>query len=253
MKKVINGSILAAVCFLLLFFAPGTTSLVFVAAMTLLCAFGYGVGICRINGFAEGFSSAIARIQEMKKITVAENWLYVKQMDSLFRNRYLDGLLARYAKKVEQAKQNPGAILPDIESSISEDHLALRCQKNFLAIIPGTLTGLGILGTFYGLIRGLGGIHFSSVDVVVDSITSLVSGIDTAFYTSIAGVGLSLVFEILTKLSWNDALSILFDFYDCFHSRVIPPEQEQRDLARQEFCRRVSEFMEQHTHEKTAD
>lgn len=244
MKRKINGIILAAVCMLLLYFSPEITSMFFVGIMTILVGFGYVLGIGRINGYAEGFNTSIIKIDDMKKISVSENWLYIKQMDSLFHNRYLDTLFSRYAKKVEGVKMAHGQILPDIENSINEDYLSLQCQKNLINIIPGTLTGIGILGTFYGLLSGLGGIRFSSVDVVVDSISALVSGIDTAFYTSIAGVTLSLIFEIIAKVSWNNMLATMLEFYEIFHSRIISSESNQKDSIQMTFYGRILKYIE---------
>ena len=214
MKKTISGAILAVACLLLLYFSPDTTTMLFVGIMTALVSAGFILGVSRINSFSKGFRTAIAKIEETKKISVSESWLYVKKMDSLFHNKFLDSLFVGYVKKVEASRETPGRLLPDIEDSVNEEYLALRSQRNLLGVIPGSLTGLGILGTFYGLLNGLGGIRFSSVEVVVDSITLLVRGIDTAFYTSIAGVALSLLFEIITRLSWNDMMSGMLDFYE---------------------------------------
>lgn len=50
----------------------------------------------------------------------------------------------------------------------------------------GTLTGLGILGTFVGLLLGLRGISFVTVEAALGSVQSILAGINTAFYTSIA-------------------------------------------------------------------
>ncbi len=244
MKRTIYGAVLAVTCLLLLYFSPDVTSMLFVGVMTLLIAFAYTLGLSRINSFASGFQTAIRKIFDLKNISVSENWLYLRQMDSVFHDRTLDNLFSHYAKKVEGAKIAHNPILPDIEESIYEELLALKCRKGFLGVIPGALTGIGILGTFYGLLKGLGGIHFSSVDVVVDSITNLVSGIDTAFFTSIAGVSLSIIFEILVKLSWNDMLDRMLEFYDQFHNRVIATEKEQQDRIRLALYEKVTAYIE---------
>lgn len=253
MKKIIIAALLACACFFLLFFAPDVSSMFFVGGMTILCSIGYGVGLIRIHLFYEGFQHAIMKMEEMKKFSVSENWLYVKQMDSFFHNRYLDQLFSKYVKKVELILQEKGYFLPDVENYINEDYLALNAMKAFLNVIPGSLTGIGILGTFYGLIRGLGTIQFSSVDVVVESISGLVGGIDTAFYTSIAGVVLSLLFEIITKISWNDMLTTMFDFYERFHNKIILSEKEQKDKIQMVVYKKILNYLERDNDEKTSD
>ena len=64
----------------------------------------------------------------------------------------------------------------------------------FLKSIPGTFTGLGILGTFIGFSTGLTGFD---TDNMTSSITSLLSGIQTAFNTSIVGVVMSIVYNFV--------------------------------------------------------
>lgn len=64
-----------------------------------------------------------------------------------------------------------------------------------LKAMPGTYTGLGILGTFIGFSAGLSNFNTSSTESMQESIKSLLSGINTAFNTSIVGVVLSIVFN----------------------------------------------------------
>lgn len=60
--------------------------------------------------------------------------------------------------------------------------------------IPNILTSLGILGTFLGLSLAL--ISFNSVDseAIRNSINSLLAGMSTAFWTSVAGMATSAIF-----------------------------------------------------------
>lgn len=62
------------------------------------------------------------------------------------------------------------------------------------SVIPNILTSLGILGTFLGLSLAL--LKFNSTDseAIRSSINSLVGGMSTAFWTSVAGMATSAVF-----------------------------------------------------------
>jgi len=58
---------------------------------------------------------------------------------------------------------------------------------------------LGVLGTFIGLTISLGSIDASGSQLV-ENVVGVLAGIDMAFYTSIAGMGLSLVMTVLIKV-----------------------------------------------------
>lgn len=57
---------------------------------------------------------------------------------------------------------------------------------------------LGVLGTFIGLTISLGSIN-TAEDQLVENVTGVLSGIDVAFYTSIVGMGFSLIMTVLVK------------------------------------------------------
>lgn len=58
---------------------------------------------------------------------------------------------------------------------------------------------LGVLGTFIGLTISLGSIN-SGEDQLVENVAGVLSGIDVAFYTSIIGMGFSLIMTVLVKV-----------------------------------------------------
>ncbi|MFD2045506.1 MotA/TolQ/ExbB proton channel family protein [Ornithinibacillus salinisoli] len=57
---------------------------------------------------------------------------------------------------------------------------------------------IGVLGTFIGLTISLGSIDGTG-NQLVENVASVLSGIDIAFYTSIAGMGFSLIMTVLIK------------------------------------------------------
>lgn len=86
------------------------------------------------------------------------------------------------------------------ESYFNPDNLlALTSQKipilPILKAMPGTYTGLGILGTFMGFSAGLSNFNPSTTESMQESIRTLLTGINTAFNTSIIGVVLSIMFN----------------------------------------------------------
>lgn len=59
---------------------------------------------------------------------------------------------------------------------------------------------IGVLGTFIGLAMSLGSIDATG-DQLVENVALVLAGIDVAFYTSIAGMGLSLIMTIVTRVA----------------------------------------------------
>ena len=84
------------------------------------------------------------------------------------------------------------------EERLLDQHLNLR----FWNSVPALLVGVGILGTFVGLVWGLGPfstINFEQTDAIQDAIKKLLSGVSTAFVTSVWGMLTSLLFTGLEK------------------------------------------------------
>ena len=84
------------------------------------------------------------------------------------------------------------------EHRLLEQHLNLR----FWNSVPALLVGVGILGTFVGLVWGLipfSGVDFDQTDKIKEAIQELLSGISTAFVSSVWGMLTSLLFTWLEK------------------------------------------------------
>ena len=66
--------------------------------------------------------------------------------------------------------------------------------------VPALFVGFGILGTFIGLVWGLKSFSdFDSTQAIREAIKTLLSGVSTAFVTSVWGMVTSLLFNILEK------------------------------------------------------
>jgi|GEM_PF-4779965 len=79
----------------------------------------------------------------------------------------------------------------DIEEIFTEERVLEGYNRNLAVTVAGVLTGLGILGTFLGLIIGMAGLGTEIVEMV-ENIGQLLSGMWAAFLTSVVGIACSL-------------------------------------------------------------
>lgn len=73
--------------------------------------------------------------------------------------------------------------------------------RKIIMTVPGIFVGLGILGTFIGIEDGLSAFVFDNSEAINSSIENLIGGMNTAFSTSIAGIGVSIVFMLTLYLT----------------------------------------------------
>ena len=108
---------------------------------------------------------------------------------------FADSLITRNQKIVYKTDETS---LFFSEDRLLEQYLNLR----FWNSVPALLVGLGILGTFVGLVLGLqsfSDINFEHTDKIQQAIKKLLSGMSIAFVTSVSGMLASLLFNALEK------------------------------------------------------
>lgn len=86
----------------------------------------------------------------------------------------------------------------------------------------GTLTGLGILGTFIGLSLGLNSFNGNDIYTISDNVGPLLEGMKVAFHTSVYGIFFSLIFNVVYRALMADAYEKLSQFLAVFRECVMP-------------------------------
>lgn len=230
MKKetIILGFFFVIVCGLLIVFSPDGLSMVFVIIQSILMLLGFIFGIYKVSRYSRAFQVGRYTIHAIKsEVSTSDIWLPLSKHDDIFQYDELNQEFEVYKSHIADAKKNELGILPDIEDVFNENMVTIKTWRGIINQIPETLTGIGILGTFVGLIIGVGGIGFSSVAAAITSLQVLINGIEIAFYTSIVGIILSICFNLSYKYFWNTVVRDLFLFADDFHRMVIPSEDVQ--------------------------
>jgi putative membrane protein len=93
--------------------------------------------------------------------------------------------------------------------------------------LPGILTGIGIIGTFAGLLFGLSNFDSSSVEKMNESITLLISGVRDAFYASAAAIAAAMVITHWEKSLYRKNLAALDDLVDAMNGLFEPGVGEE--------------------------
>ena len=109
-----------------------------------------------------------------------------------------DSLITQSYNEIQIVYKTDEASLFFSEERLLDQHLNLR----FWNSVPALLVGLGILGTFVGLVWGLipfSNVDFANTDQIREAIKELLSGVSTAFVTSVWGMLASILFNGLEK------------------------------------------------------
>ncbi len=121
------------------------------------------------------------------------------------KNTNMAKLGENYSKTINiQTQEGMKSNIP--ASEFINDDSVCKCNKLNLRMIDtasGTLVGLGLLGTFLGLTIGIAHFDSSNTEKINESIQGLLSGMGTAFLTSLFGMSFSLLFTFFDKAIRN--------------------------------------------------
>jgi len=94
-------------------------------------------------------------------------------------------------------------------------------------VIPAVFVSLGILGTFIGITTGISDINTNAdVEGIQTGINTLLSGMKFAFYSSILGIVISLIYQLVDRSIFYKLLTVSSDKLLVVFDKVIPVETE---------------------------
>lgn len=150
-------------------------------------------------------------------------WNEFKDKKEPFGNEALDNAYSKYVKHMNRYATKKGfSQTVDLEEYINEDLLDQVGSSHFNSNISGTMTGLGILGTFIGLSLGLGSFSGNDIFTISDNVGPLLDGMKVAFHTSVYGIFFSLVFNFIYRSMMAYSYEKLSDFLSCYRECVMP-------------------------------
>jgi len=182
------------------------------------------VSFSRLNRCgAELEKVADAMKQEYNQAGGKNLWENYQDNRNLFEEPPLKEMYRKYLMRMRNHRTRMGyGTVCDIEEYINEDLLDKVGKSHFNSGMAGTLTGLGILGTFLGLSMGLGAFDGNDIYTISDNVGPLLSGMKVAFHTSVYGIFFSLVFNFVYRSIVADAYEKLDEFLMTFRQCVMP-------------------------------
>ena len=169
---------------------------------------------------------------EYKEAGETNLWTVYREDTAFFEQKDLQEAFNKYRLRVKGSRTRRRAGAPcDMEEYINEDFLDRVGMNFYNSGVSGTLTGMGILGTFLGLSMGLGAFSGDDIFTISDNVGSLLSGMKVAFHTSVYGIFFSLVFSMIYRSLMSDAYQTLDEFLNVFRQTTQPPIMNEDETA----------------------
>lgn len=171
-------------------------------------------------------------------------WRYYQSRDNLFTQDILRKKYAEYRAEIERLEMLSGDVYRcDIEDYVNQELIDDTIRRNVLNLVSGTMTGLGILGTFIGLTIGLQQFNTGNADEITRSIAPLIQGIKVAFHTSIYGMVFSLIFSFVYKNKIDQATDAMDRFLDAYDHYVVPDSKNESQRQMLAFQKTLADGM----------
>ena len=241
---------MAVVCAaLILFFKQDLTSIVINVAMFVIVAIIFLFAIRKFTiawKMQKALSRAISMIKEDAQTDSRYLWNQYKDQgeNALFPNNILTNQYKKFVTEMQRLEQyQNGDYKVNIEDFINKEYVDAAMKKNLLNLIPGTMTGLGILGTFIGLSFGLQFFNTGTAAEITDSIAPLMEGIKVAFHTSIYGMVFSLVFSFVYRGTMEAVYVQLDEFLNVFNTYVLGDSINDNESSMREMLHDLPETL----------
>ena len=182
------------------------------------------VSFGRLNRCTDELTAMTEQMQKEYREANGKNlWNSYQERKDVFANEELRIAFNKYRMRMKNYRTRRGySNTCDLEEFINEDLLDRIGMNYFNSGISGTLTGLGILGTFLGLSMGLGSFNGDDIYTISDNVGPLLSGMKVAFHTSVYGIFFSLIFNYVYRSIMADAYEKLENFLNAFRQFAMP-------------------------------
>ncbi|WP_445680983.1 anti-phage ZorAB system protein ZorA [Radicibacter daui] len=214
-----------------------------VAALTIVFLIIYLIQGLRVWG---QLSSSLKAVRRLRKAGPAPD---PEEVETAFRGEPLKHLWAEYADTLHELKKagSGEATLSEFRATVPAEAMFTkevlvdaRLFDEFIRHLPGILTGLGIIGTFAGLLSGLGTFKVDpeKIQNTVNGLGPLLEGVQHAFLASGAAIGCAMSVVLISRL-------ILAYFYRLVEHLTNGIDSLYRTGAGEEYLARLVKSSEQ--------
>lgn len=191
------------------------------------------MSFARLNRITDALVFAEEEIRDHYSASQKNLWKEYRQKRDLFPNSVLNAQFGKYQKRIRANTTAKGLVIDAcrIDEYINEELLDQAGMAYFNSAVSGTLTGLGILGTFLGLSMGMNSFSGNDIFTISDNIAPLLDGMKVAFHTSVYGIFFSLIFTFVYRSLMSDAYEKLQNFLITFQECVAPPVSNRDENA----------------------
>lgn len=179
----------------------------------------------RLNRAGDALERVAKSMSTQYEVSSVNLWSQYKEKENVFEDSVLDAQFAKYQRRIKAHTTKKGTVTSacSVEEYINEDLLDQIAGTHYNSVVSGTMSGLGILGTFLGLTLGMLSFTGNDIFTISDNIAPLLSGMKVAFHTSVYGIFFSLVFNFVYRGIMADAYTRLTTFLETFHECTEPP------------------------------
>lgn len=179
------------------------TNLGFLAIMAYMMNRAEKRGFRKMLHFAEMCQQTQGKLESNYRTAKGKAlWEEMQTEEVSFGDEFVDSKWNKYIS---------GELKEDAHTYLDEEEIMSHFEKSYCDMIPGLLTSLGILGTFLGLIFSMGSFGVENADDLQNILGSIVSGMNVAFYTSVYGVALSIMFNLINRRCQKIACESLYE------------------------------------------
>lgn len=182
------------------------------------------VNFARLNRVTDSLMDAAEEMSAKYESVQKSLWPEYRDKKDVFTSQILNRQFERYQKRIGTSTNKKGMVsqVCSLEEYINENLLDSVVSAHFNSAVAGSLTGLGILGTFIGLSLGMISFTGSDVFTISDNIAPLLDGMKVAFHTSVYGIFFSIVFNFVYRSLMADAYEKLSQFLMIFQECAAP-------------------------------